>query len=325
LNGWKQMKTTNSTSLLRPGTNQCVALGEKYVLKGWHGLNLKFHAAKGVISLFVAFSALAGYVVEAGRLDIAALQVFIGILLLAAGSATLNNLQDRQLDRTFTRTSGRPLACGALSVSQGKIQSIILLVVGSLLLYLAPRGTWLLLLGLTAVVCYNLLYTPFKMQTLWAVFPGVICGMIPPLVGWVAAGGHLWSSRIWLIMVLLGLWQPPHAWMILLSHAEEFRTSGSRNILLFFSNFQVGRIVFAWVCSFTVTLILLPLFGILRHPVFSITLVLAGVLMIGCYAWGLFILRNSKSYRHLFILLNSVLALAMLYCILENAVATTFY
>lgn len=287
-----------------------------------HSLFLRLHAAKSIISLFVAMSALTGYAVKAGRLDIIALNIFLGILLLAAGSATLNNLQDRKLDRRFTRTSGRPLACGALTVVQGKRQSVFLMAAGSLLLYLSPNGLLLVLLGLTAVACYNLLYTPFKIQTLWAVIPGVICGMIPPLVGWTAAGGDLGSQQIWLIMILLGLWQPPHAWMILLANADEVRASYSKNLLHLFSTAQVGRIVFAWVCSFMTLLILLPVFGILHHSFFSISLVLVGMLTIGCYGWGLFISRTKRNYRHLFILLNSVLAIAMAYCILENSIVT---
>jgi protoheme IX farnesyltransferase len=322
LNGWKLMKTTNSAPFAPSGTDQYIAHEPQNRLKSWQGLLLRLHAAKNIISLFVALSSLTGYVVAAGRLDSVALTVFSGILLLAAGSATLNNLQDRYLDRRFTRTSGRPLACGALTVAQGKRQSVYLMAAGCLLLYLSPNGLLLVLLGLTAVACYNLLYTPFKMRTLWAVIPGVVCGMIPPLVGWTAAGGHLGSQRIWLIMILLGLWQPPHAWMILLANSEEVRASGSRNLLHLFSATQVGRIVFAWVCSFMAILALLPLFGILHHSFFSFSLVLAGVLTIGSYGWGLFISRSKRIYRHLFILLNSVLAIAMLYCIIENSIAT---
>jgi protoheme IX farnesyltransferase len=276
-----------------------------------------------MISIFVAFSALTGYVVMSGELDAASLLVFGGILLLAAGSATLNNIQDRNLDRRFSRTSHRPFASGALSVSQGKRQSILLLLIGSVLLYLAPHGPRLLLLGLIAVVCYNLLYTPLKLQTLWAVIPGIISGMIPPLVGWIAAGGPLWSPKIYLVIVLLGLWQLPHAWLIVLAHAEEIRISGTKNILYFFSTAQINRIVFAWVGCFTATLVLLPVFGILRHPLFSFLLVITGVIMIACYAWGLFIVHSAKSYRHLFTLLNTVLGLTMLCCILYNTIVTT--
>jgi len=111
--------------------------------------------------------------------------------------------------------------------------------------------------------------------------------------------------------------------MILLANVDEVRASYSKNLLHIFSTAQVGRIVFAWVCSFMAILILLPLFGILHHSFFSISLVLAGVLTIVCYAWGLFISRTTRNYRYLFILLNIVLALAMVYCILDNSIATT--
>jgi len=321
--GWKRKMMMNRGLLVTHRSEKCFPPAPRDFINVWHCNLLKLRAAKGMISIFVAFSALTGYVVKSGGLDTASLLVFSGILLLAAGSATLNNIQDRNLDRRFSRTSDRPFASGALSIVQGKRQSVFLLTMGSLLLYLAPYGSLLLLLGLAAVVCYNLLYTPFKLQTLWAVIPGVISGMIPPLVGWVAAGGHLWSPKICLVMVLVGLWQLPHAWLIVLANADEIKISGTRNVLNFFSTAQVDRIVFAWVGCFITTLILLPVFGILGHPLFSFTLVIAGVIMIACYAWGLFIVHSPKSYRHLFTLLNTVLGLTMLGCILYNTIATT--
>ena len=316
--GWKPMKTMSSNPLVHPGENQCLPPNALKLLRLRNAALLRLRSAKITISLFVAFSALTGYAVQAHRLDITALFAFAGMMLLAAGSATINNIQDRKIDRQFSRTAHRPLACGALSVSQGKRQSIALLSAGCLLLYLATDSPWPLLLGITGVVCYNLLYTPLKFRTLWAIVPGVICGMIPPLVGWIAAGGQLGSPRIWLIMILLGLWQPPHAWLIMLANADELPTADSRNILSFFSTFQVSRILFIWVCSFMAVLSLLPAFGILAYSFYSTTLVLAGGLAAGWYAWGLFKVRTRKTYRYLFTLLNSVLALTMLYCLLEN-------
>ena len=149
--------------------------------------------------------------------------------------------------------------------------------------------------------------------------------MIPPLIGWTAAGGYLLSPRLWLLMSLLGLWQPPHAWLILLANADEVRDSGARTILSSFTDLQLTRILFVWVSCFTAMLVLLPFYGILQHPVLAVTLSLSGALTGLFYAWGLFAGRTPKNYQKLFTLLNSVLVLALLYCIFDNAFMTAIF
>ena len=71
-------------------------------------------------------------------------------------------------------------------------------------------------MNVIALICYNLLYTPLKKQTLLAIIPGTISGMLPPLIGWTAAGAIVTDQTIIIIMIVLGLWQIPHFFLILL-------------------------------------------------------------------------------------------------------------
>jgi len=60
----------------------------------------------------------------------------LGFALLAASSAALNQIFDRESDKNMARTKGRPLASGEISLFQALTFTAILLFVGSsLLLY----------------------------------------------------------------------------------------------------------------------------------------------------------------------------------------------
>lgn len=69
------------------------------------------------------------------------------------------------------------------------------------------------ILGVFALFCYNGLYTPLKKKTLFAVWPGVICGMLAPAIGWTAvpqALGHGTRIQLFGVMLVMGIWQVPH-------------------------------------------------------------------------------------------------------------------
>ena len=83
---------------------------------------------------------------------------------------------------------------------------------GSLILYLAANPL-ALLLGWLALVWYNLVYTFLKRITPHAVIPGSFIGAIPPLIGWVAAGGSLLDFRAWVLALFFFVWQVPHFYL----------------------------------------------------------------------------------------------------------------
>ena len=113
------------------------------------------------------------------------------------------------------RTAGRPIPAGVISVSRA-----ILFATGSALL-----GTALLMLtgaplaagiGVFTLLWYNLVYTPLKRITAFAVLPGALVGALPPLIGWTAAGGIPWDMQIITVAFLLFVGQMPHYWLLLL-------------------------------------------------------------------------------------------------------------
>jgi heme o synthase len=148
----------------------------------------------------------------------------LGTLLVASGTATLNQYLERDFDARMRRTAQRPLP-------SGRVRSVEALVLGGLLslagtAYLALAVNALAsLLAVATLVSYLALYTPLKRRTAWCMFIGAFPGAIPPLIGWAAARGSLSSEPIVLSAVVF-LWQFPHFLSIAWMYREDYARAG---------------------------------------------------------------------------------------------------
>jgi protoheme IX farnesyltransferase len=268
------------------------------------------------ISIMNAFSALAGYVVFRPCLGWDLITTVASVFVLACGSAALNNYQDRNLDGLFSRTRERPLPKGLISVRHALMISMILIIssLGGLFI-IHPMGSPVLLGGL-AVILYNGVYTPLKTKYVLAIIPGSMCGMLPPLIGWVAAGGSIHASQILVLMAVLGLWQLPHFWLILLSGHEEYREPGLRNMLGIFSIDQLNRIMFVWVMAFACVAMVLPMVHVIINTWLRGGLAVCLMMLVLLFAHKLFFRHNVSGYSFLFKSLNISMG-----CVLWVAIA----
>ena len=265
--------------------------------------------AKLSLCYLMTASALTAYVARRPALDPTALETIFCLFLLCLGSATLNNYQDREIDAQLGRTRGRPLARREISPRAALIQAAALILAGTLGLVLASGSLALPLTGLIAVGFYNGIYTPLKKKTSLAIFPGAVCGMLPVLMGWMAAGGGLGSPKLWILMVVFGVWQLPHFWLVVLAHREDYRASSIPNMLRILSLRQLRQLVFVWVAAFLVLTLCLPLYGVILSEtaawiLFANALILATV-------FGICLQGDGDRYRALFRHLSLSLAIVM--------------
>jgi heme o synthase len=147
-----------------------------------------------------------------------------GTLLVASGTATLNQFVERRFDAQMRRTKRRPLAAGRIEPTRALWFGIGLSVSGAI--YLA--GTVNLLASLLAVLTllsYLLLYTPLKRKTPLCTLVGAFPGAAPPLIGWAAASGTL-SLEAWVLYGLVFLWQFPHFMAIAWMYREDYVRAG---------------------------------------------------------------------------------------------------
>lgn len=223
---------------------------------------LKFH-----LSLAIALSGLAGFLIYTPQMSSEAALLFFSLLFLSAGCGGLNNIQDRKFDARFLRTQNRPLPSGMIRLSHAKLLSGQAVFMGFLGLSASPRPE-ILFLGLLALFCYNGLYTPLKRITAWAMLPGVVCGILPVYMGWRAAGGPLMSTPIIFLLILLALWQLPHFWLLVLVHKQDYRKEPAPpNLLNLLSFQQLERISLVWMSSVAGVMLLFPLVRLIQHPI----------------------------------------------------------
>jgi protoheme IX farnesyltransferase len=147
-----------------------------------------------------------------------------GTLLVASGTATLNQYVERQFDAQMRRTKRRPLAAGRIEPVRALWFGIALSVSGAIYLGAAVNLLASLLAVLT-LLSYLLTYTPLKRKTPLCTLAGAFPGAAPPLIGWAAASGTL-SLEAWVLYGLVFLWQFPHFMAIAWMYREDYVRAG---------------------------------------------------------------------------------------------------
>jgi protoheme IX farnesyltransferase len=213
-----------------------------------------------------------GYIMARGQVDWQLAPVLAGILLQACGAAALNQVQDARVDALMDRTTGRPIPSGRISRRSAAVFAMFLLLAGSALLWLS--GPLPALLGLGAAVVYNGIYTPLKRVTPFAALPGALIGALPPVVGWVAAGGYLSDPVIHLVAFFFFIWQIPHFWLLLLFYAQDYEDGGLPSLFDRFDRRQIVKLTFLWIAALCVAALLLPLVAVFDQV--SLAYVVAG-------------------------------------------------
>jgi len=229
----------------------------------------EFFAAVGLLfrvrlATLVAMSALCGALLTGQGLTWAVVAVSLAVWLLAAGCSALNQLQEIDIDGRMSRTCERPLPRGLMAPSQALWCALLVLILG--LLLLLPLGPWPLALGLLAVVWYHLVYTPLKRKTAWAVFPGAICGALPPLMGYTAAGGVAHDPLVVLLAGTLVIWQVPHFWLLAWRYRQDQFDSGLPTIFDQLNEQQFFAINKCWLTALFACYLFFGFFNIISNP-----------------------------------------------------------
>ena len=149
----------------------------------------------------------------------------VGTLLVASGAGVLNQFLEYRFDARMRRTSRRPIAAGRLRPSTGLGFGILLSAFGATYLLLAANSL-ASLLALATLGAYLSVYTPLKRKTPLSTLAGAFPGAMPPLIGWVAAGGSIASTKAWFLYSVLFLWQFPHFMAIAWMYREDYARAG---------------------------------------------------------------------------------------------------
>jgi len=263
------------------------------------------------ITFFVAFSTTAGYILYSKELSFGIITASLGVFLLACGSSAINHFQERKTDGLMNRTKNRPLPAGKISERQALIVISLLLVGGTIVLYIFTNLV-AVILGLTAVVWYNAIYTPLKKKTALAVVPGALIGAIPPMVGYVSAGGYIFDFENISLALFFFIWQVPHFWLLLLLYEKDYERAGFPVLSKSFSIEQLSRITFTWILALAASCIAIPFFGSGKNLIIELLLVFSACWLI-IKSSRLLVKHNEKlNFRFAFKEINTFVLIVVL-------------
>jgi protoheme IX farnesyltransferase len=305
------------------------------------------------LTFFIALSGVFGQVIASGLFTRQTLAAGVGVWLLAAGAAVINNIQDRDHDRRFARTRHRCLPERKIPVRSAAAPALALTSAGLAVLFGYPDTPVPGILGLLALGCYNGLYTPLKKKSCVAVWPGVVCGMLPPAIGWSmvpfpAAAGT--GQDLLMVMGVLGLWQVPH-FLALRAGAPVSDSRVSKNsrqamdrlessmgghssfrpqpssvfpcMARWWTNTELQVQVLIWVSLYSLAMLLFLIHGGIASAVVSMGLGSMALALPAGMAW-LQLQRRSRSATAGFVVINLSLLAFMVLGILDRAVTGFF-
>ncbi|SPE45056.1 Protoheme IX farnesyltransferase [Candidatus Sulfotelmatobacter sp. SbA7] len=240
----------NMATSVNPLSHSIVRPGLKAKVRDYYTLT------KPEVNLLILMTTSAGYYLGThGSLNFVGLvNTLLGTLLVASGTATLNQWMERVWDGKMRRTASRPLPSGRLSMPEAFWFGCILSTIGGL--YLAvminPLAAFL---AISTLLSYLIVYTPLKRKTPLCTLLGAIPGAMPTLIGWGAASGHI-DPAAWFLFAILFLWQFPHFLAIALMYQDDYDRAGYRMLPRFDVDARFTR---AEILGFSVVLVLVTL------------------------------------------------------------------
>lgn len=209
-------------------------------------MKITMELGKARISLPIALSALVGYTLKTNYLGAEVWMLMAGVFLISCSSAAINHIQEYKTDALMPRTRNRPLPSGKISLKTAIIIASLFFAYGAVIL-LASFPPIVFFTSLLTLISYNLIYTPLKKVTAFAVVPGSLVGALPPYIGWFAGGGELTDERIIWVALFFFIGQIPHFWLLLLMFGKEYSLAGYPSLNAVFNDNQIKRLSYTWI------------------------------------------------------------------------------
>ena len=236
------------------------------------------------VTSLVVMTAWAGFYLGSMRSGISSVQpgliaALLGIGLVSAGSAALNEVLERKLDARMIRTAQRPVASGRIGLAHGLLLGMGAMILGAVWLTYATNvvtGT----LTLITAFSYVAIYTPLKRYTTLATFIGAFPGAMPPLLGWTAARGAIEWPAVALFAILF-VWQFPHFMAIAWLYKEDYGRAGIRMLPVVQPD---GWSTVLEALTYAVLMIpvsLLPVYLHIAGKIYGVTALLLGLVYLG--------------------------------------------
>ncbi|OGL44937.1 MAG: hypothetical protein A2161_06190 [Candidatus Schekmanbacteria bacterium RBG_13_48_7] len=215
------------------------------------------------LAILVSLSAIAGYVAAQGKLSGGILFLVAGIFCLSCGASALNQYHEQKVDALMERTKNRPIPSKRIHPNNALYIALFFITCGLIVLYIGSSIVEVIL-GLFALLWYNIIYTYLKKKSVFAVIPGAVVGIIPPVIGWIMGGGNFSDPKIVVLIFFFFIWQIPHFGIFLLMHGNEYEKAGLPTLTKNFTFNQLTRILYIWILATAESCLLILLFGIIQ-------------------------------------------------------------
>jgi protoheme IX farnesyltransferase len=277
--------------------------------------------SKLTIMLPVSLTGFTGYFIFSPHFSVKLILVSLGVLLLAVSASALNQIQEVGLDSKMKRTLDRPIPAGRIKLKHAIIFSLCNLFAGTFFVY-SGGNLLAALTGLFTILWYNGVYTYSKRITAFAVVPGALTGALPPLIGWLAAGGGIWDKPVIFIEFLFFTGQIPHFWLLIVRYGEEYNKAGIPALTNVLSKDQINRLTFTWVLTSVIAAMFLCYFEIIRSGLVIGILLAASVFLIWNFSALVKSGADNKNYKKYSTLLDLYFLLVLLLLISDRIIET---
>lgn len=272
-------------------------------------LSLYAELSRPRIALMTMISVAVGFTLASPeRFDgVVLLLALTGITLLVLSSSILNQCLERRTDGRMKRTINRPLPSLRISLAEAAALGLACGAAGSVLL--ATTTNWqTAAAGLGTLVVYLLGYTLLKTRSVWCTTIGAIPGAMPPVLGWLAAGGP-WGWQVASLFAIFFVWQFPHFLAIGWKHRQDYENAGLKMLPSYQDEgLWTGRVAVFYAVLFVPVAMSPTWLGLTGWPY----LLVAGIVSIAYLRYSIRFLRSRTDQTARSLLYNSLLALPIL-------------
>jgi protoheme IX farnesyltransferase len=244
-----------------------------------------FEVTKPRIWLLLVFTALGGIVAASGPEIpwITASLALAAVTLGSAGSNTLTNYLDRDIDAVMNRTRLRPLPTQRIRPASralyfGISLSILSLIIAAMLNYLSLA---LMFLGIFDNV---VIYSRFlKRRNPANIVLGGFSGGMPPFIGYAAVTGTLSILPLFMAALVI-VWIPAHIWSLALHSREDYSKVNVPMLPVIVSEKTAVRVI-ALATSLMAIFSLLAPFFVPLGPFYIYSALILGAVMLVLSFW----------------------------------------
>ncbi len=178
------------------------------------------------LTSLILVTAAVGFLLFPGHagMGVRLLSVLIGLGFVSAGATAFNQVIERDTDARMSRTQNRPLPRGRIAPQAALGLGTIFCALG-LVILMTKAGLPTAILAAASAAIYIAAYTPLKRRSSLNTLVGAVSGALPPVIGWVGAGGRLDGGATVLFGILF-VWQLIHLFAIAWIYRDDYANAG---------------------------------------------------------------------------------------------------